>query len=87
MDGNALHILNKTTKAILDAESDENLERERYEKIEEAFVNLYPCSCGHCSSCGGNFVPTPDEQGRWAREDEEEGQRWEKIDGEWFKVW
>lgn len=29
----------------------------------------YPCSCGHCSECGLNFVPTEREAREWAEED------------------
>lgn len=31
----------------------------------------YPCSCGHCTECGMNFVPTREEMDQWAREDED----------------
>jgi hypothetical protein len=89
MNGNALHILNTTHNAILAAEKNENSarEREQNENLEEPFVDIYPCSCGHCSECGVNAVVTPEEERRWAQEDVEEATRWEKIDGEWFKVW
>lgn len=52
----------------------------------EVFADIYPCSCGHCPECGLNFVATPEEERRWAWEDEQ-GPEWEEIDGEWFKRW
>lgn len=39
------------------------------EDQEEIFVDIYPCSCGHCTECGINFVATPEEERRWAEED------------------
>lgn len=87
MNGNALHILNMTSKAILDAELNENSARER--KQTEPFVDIYPCSCGHCPSCGVQVLETitPEEVAELDRASEEEAMRWEEIDGEWFKVW
>jgi len=38
---------------------------------QEVFVDIYPCSCGHCTECGLNFVASSEELRRWAREDEE----------------
>lgn len=29
----------------------------------------YPCSCGHCTECGLNFMPTSEELLRWAEEE------------------
>jgi len=36
---------------------------------EEPFVDIYPCSCGHCTECGLNFVPTDREMRDWSAED------------------
>lgn len=36
----------------------------------------YPCSCGHCSECGRNFVATPEEERRWAEEDADYYGQW-----------
>lgn len=52
---------------------------------QDMFDDIYPCSCGHCSSCGINFIATPEEERRWAYEDA--NPQWEQIDGEWFKLW
>lgn len=38
-------------------------------ETEEPFVDIYPCSCGHCSECGLNFVPTDQEVRDWSVED------------------
>lgn len=35
----------------------------------ELFEDIYPCSCGHCTECGLNFVPTEREACEWAAED------------------
>lgn len=36
-------------------------------------IEIYPCSCGHCPSCGLQFIPTEGEARRWAEEDGVEG--------------
>lgn len=54
-------------------------------EVEELFVDIYPCSCGHCTECGRNFVATPEEKRRWAQE--EADPQWVFEAGEWIKQW
>lgn len=45
---------------------------------QEVFVDIYPCSCGHCLECGLNFVPTDREVREWSVEDGIEHWPWEE---------
>ncbi len=55
----------------------------------ETDIEIYPCSCGHCSSCGLQVMATitPQEQAELDRIAEEEEMRWELTDDGWVKLW
>lgn len=88
MNGNALYILDKTHQAILNAEKNE-LAKTEQQNVEEPFVDIYPCSCGHCPSCGVQVLETAtSEELAWLDSNGEESEsRWELIDGTWVALW